>query len=256
MRTPLLLAGLMMISVSSIAGTTCSASGGATIPAIVELYTSEGCDSCPPADRWLGTLKEAAASGRVLPLAFHIDYWDYLGWKDPFADAAFGPRQRVRAGEAGAKVVYTPQVLYDNREFQDWRRTAAGKLPLQPAKPARADLRITVANDGQALKLDIAGQAKAGTRAANATVTVALYENELASEVKAGENRGVTLHHDFVVRRLLGPFAFNGNALELSQSIVPAKGMKLDRSGIAVIASDDKGSVIQAVALSLRDCAG
>ena len=253
MRAPLLLAGLM-IAAPSIAGTTCSATGGATIPAIVELYTSEGCDSCPPADRWLGTLKELAATGRVLPLAFHIDYWDYLGWKDPFADAAFGPRQRVRAGEAGAKVVYTPQVLYDNREFQDWRRTAAGKLPLQPAKAARADLRVNVANDGQTIRLDVAGQAKAGTRAASAYV--ALYENGLASEVKAGENRGVTLNHDFVVRRLLGPFAFNGNALELSQSITPAKGMKLDRSGIAVIASDDKGSVIQAVALSLRDCAG
>ena len=254
MRATLLLAGLMTVSATSIAGNTCTASSGATVPAVVELYTSEGCDSCPPADRWLGTLKELAAGGRVLPLAFHIDYWDYIGWKDPFADPAFGGRQRVRAGEAGAKVVYTPQVLYDNREFQDWRRTTATKLSLQPPKPARAELRVNVANDGQALKLDVAGSLKAGTRAASAYV--ALYENELASDVKAGENRGVTLHHDFVVRRWLGPFAFNGNAIELSQSIVPVKGMKLDRSGIAVIASDDKGSVIQAVALSLRDCAG
>lgn len=254
MRAPLLLAGLMMIAAPSIAGNTCSASGGATVPPIIELYTSEGCDSCPPADQWFGTLKELAARGNVLPLAFHVDYWDYIGWKDPFADPAFGPRQRERASEAGAKVVYTPQVLYDNRDFQDWRRTAATKLPLQAAKPARADLRVNVVNDGETIKIGVAGSAKPGTRAANAYV--ALYENGLASDVKAGENRGVTLHHDFVVRRWLGPFAFNGNTIELSQSIAPVKGMKLDRSGIAVIASDDKGAVIQAVALSLRDCAG
>jgi hypothetical protein len=254
MRAPLLAAGLMMISAPLFAGDTCTATGGATVPPIVELYTSEGCDSCPPADRWLGTLKELAARGVVLPLAFHVDYWDYLGWKDPFAEAAFGPRQRERAGEAGAKVVYTPQVLYDNREFQDWRKTAATKLPLQAAMPARAELRVNVANDGQILKLDVAGSAKAGTRAANAYI--ALYENGLASDVKAGENRGVMLHHDFVVRRWLGPFPFNSNVLALTQSITPAKDMKLDRSGIAVIASDDNGAVIQAVSLSLRNCAG
>src|SRR4051812_25990633 len=76
-----LLAGILVTApVITSAATRCTATSGATIPAIVELYTSEGCDSCPPADRWLATLGDAAARGIVLPLAFHIDYWDYLGW--------------------------------------------------------------------------------------------------------------------------------------------------------------------------------
>src|SRR5436853_419570 len=138
-----MLAGVVLaMPAMTLAAGSCSVKSGATVPAIVELYTSEGCDSCPPADRWLASLNGLAAKGAVLPLAFHIDYWDYLGWKDPFADPAFGARHRQRASETGAKVVYTPQVLYDNREFQNWRRTPAPKLPLDAAKPARADLRV------------------------------------------------------------------------------------------------------------------
>lgn len=243
-----------LLPASASAAMTCTATSGPSVPAVIELYTSEGCDSCPPADRWVSSLKDLAARGAVVPLAFHVDYWDYLGWKDPYADSAFSDRHRQRASESGAKVVYTPQVLYDNREFQSWRRTAAQKLSPDTTKPSRADLRINVANDGKSLALNVTGHARPGTRAGDAYV--ALFESGLSSDVKSGENRGVTLQHDFVVRQWLGPFPFKGGRLEITQGIVPASGMKLERSGIAIVARDDRGTTIQALALPLRDCAG
>ena len=92
----------------------CSAKSGAGTAALVELYTSEGCDSCPPADAWLRKLP-AAGAGSVVPLSFHVDYWDYIGWKDPFANPAFGARQRELAAVNRARIVYTPQVMLGAR---------------------------------------------------------------------------------------------------------------------------------------------
>src|SRR3954471_24330071 len=92
-RTPALVLLLVLllamltspVSSALAAANACTAASGAAVPAVVELYTSEGCDSCPPADRWVSSLKADAAKGKVIPLAFHVDYWDYIGWKDRFA---------------------------------------------------------------------------------------------------------------------------------------------------------------------------
>src|SRR5258706_12666100 len=136
-------AGMLSASQNLLAGNACTATSGATVPAVVELYTSEGCDSCPPADRWVASLKDEAARGKVIPLAFHVDYWDYLGWKDPFGDPVYSARHREAASRGGAKVIYTPQVLLDGREFQQWRRTNPDKVASAAAtKSARAELSI------------------------------------------------------------------------------------------------------------------
>ena len=255
-RLASIVAMLLLPSFGHAAAPSCSASSGATIPGVVELYTSEGCDSCPPADRWFGALKDQAARGKVVPLAFHVDYWDYLGWKDRFADPAFSTRHRTAASNGGARVVYTPQVLFDSREFQQWRRTTPEKLSgTAAAKPARAELRVSAAPAGAGqLQVSVAGKALAGTQRAQAYV--ALFENGLSSDVKAGENKGVVLHHDFVVRRWLGPFAFNAGTLSVAQTIDLPAGSVVGKSGIAVVAVDDDGAVVQALALPLRDCAG
>ena len=100
----------------------CTAKSGREAVALVELYTSEGCDSCPPADRWLSTtFRKGVAGVAAIPLAFHVDYWDRLGWKDRFASPAYTERQYVamRANHAG--FVYTPQVLVQGRDFPEWR---------------------------------------------------------------------------------------------------------------------------------------
>lgn len=246
---------LCLPALSGAAAPTCTASSGKLVPAVVELYTSEGCDSCPPADRWLAALKDQAAAGKVVPLAFHIDYWDYLGWKDRFADPAFGTRHREAASRGGAKVVYTPQVLVEGREFQQWRRTNPDKLAAAAAKPARAELRLSAGTAGAGqLQVSVTGKALPGARTAAAYV--ALYENGLSSDVQSGENKGVVLRHDFVVRRWLGPFAFESGALELTQTIALAAGAVPAQSGVAVVAVDDRGATLQALALPLRDCGG
>ncbi|MBN8509702.1 MAG: DUF1223 domain-containing protein [Burkholderiales bacterium] len=134
-------AAALLLSIAALplpaAAVTCERSAAARPPLVVELYTSEGCSSCPPADRWLSTLK-----GRedVLPLAFHVGYWDRLGWVDRFATQATTARQYALARALGASNVYTPQVVVQGR---DWRRfhTAVRLLAEQPQDARDAALK-------------------------------------------------------------------------------------------------------------------
>ncbi|MGH8673906.1 MAG: DUF1223 domain-containing protein, partial [Burkholderiales bacterium] len=122
LRTALLVAAVQAFPVQA---AQCSAQSGARTTALVELYTSEGCDSCPPADRWLSSLgARGHTPDRVVPLALHVDYWDYIGWKDRFAKALFSARQRNLAQLMRAKVVYTPQVLLQGEDFRGWHSGA------------------------------------------------------------------------------------------------------------------------------------
>ena len=107
----------------------CSARSAATVTPVVELYTSEGCNSCPPADRWLSKLK---ADAPVVALAFHVDYWDRLGWKDRFASPAFTQRQAEQQRTSGARFSYTPQVIIDGADRPDW----PGAAPASRTRPA------------------------------------------------------------------------------------------------------------------------
>ena len=118
----------------------CTAASTRSVAPVVELYTSEGCNSCPPADRWLSRLK---ADPTVVALAFHVDYWDRLGWKDRFASAAFTARQASQQASNGARFSYTPQVVVDGRDRTDWSR-ATVSTPTRP-QAAVAGLKLKVA---------------------------------------------------------------------------------------------------------------
>ena len=118
----------------------CTASSPRSAAPVVELYTSEGCNSCPPADRWLSKLK---ADPAVVALAFHVDYWDRLGWKDRFADAAFTQRQAQQQLHNGARFSYTPQVVVDGRDRTDWSSVA---VPVAPRHAAPVE--VALARDG------------------------------------------------------------------------------------------------------------
>src|SRR5215218_308267 len=97
----------------------CTAASGNQRVALLELYTSEGCDSCPPADRWFGELPARNFRGdRVVPLAFHVDYWNQLGWIDPFSQASFSVRQRQQSNRRGLNFVVTPQLLLNGQHFR------------------------------------------------------------------------------------------------------------------------------------------
>lgn len=172
----------------------CEARSGATTPRVVELYTSEGCSSCPPADRWLSSLKGNPA---VLPIAFHVDYWDRLGWPDRFASAAATRRQYELARVTRSASVYTPQVLVDGA---DWRR-----WPDLPAQSRASTLDLSLVRDGAQVTVQVAPRAGTSLPRQLGGYWVVL-EDGHASRVTAGENRGETLRHDHVVR-LLQPVA-------------------------------------------------
>jgi len=215
---------------------------------LVELYTSEGCSSCPPADRWLSQL----APGKFVPLALHVDYWDYIGWRDRFAQARFGQRQRDMVNRGGGRVVYTPQVMLNGRDFRNWHNPAAfdDAVRRAGARPLQARLALAVDNkaaDGWAARLT-------GTvlpRKGRSEAYLVLYENGLSSAVEAGENRGAQLHHDYVVREWIGPLPIGADGrIAHQQTFRPRDGMDFSRAGVAAFVQDaDNGEVLQTVAI-------
>lgn len=215
---------------------------------LVELYTSEGCSSCPPADRWLSQL----ASGRVVPLALHVDYWDYIGWRDRYAQARFGQRQREMVNRGGGRVVYTPQVMLDGKDFRPWHNPAAfdDAVRRNAARPLQAKLALAVtggAAEGWSTRLT----GEVLPRKGRSEAYLALYENGLVSAVEAGENRGARLRHDYVVRLWLGPLPVGaGGRIDHRHTFAPRDGIDFARAGVAAFVQDpDSGEVLQAVAM-------
>jgi hypothetical protein len=176
---------------------------------VLELYTSEGCNSCPPADRWLSGLPARGVSGnKAVLLAFHVDYWDQLGWPDRFSQPGFSARQREVAARASSGVVYTPQVVFDGRALRQVYSLDAldRRLDAINAERGQAAIRAEVATAAGMVK--VGGEVRLTDAAVrqDAEVWVALFEQGLSSRVTRGENAGKLLYHDFVVRELSGPF--------------------------------------------------
>ncbi len=246
--TCLMSAGLAaLFSVGALAAPACVAQSGAQRNVLLELYTSEGCDSCPPADRRLSQFKgQAETAGRIVPLAFHVDYWDRLGWADRFASPQYTQRQYQMAGLARSRAVYTPQFLRNGR---DWR--SAGS-PLDGTGETRAAaaiaLELGVPDAGQMM---ISGEISVTSAAAGAAgeVWLALYENNLESQVRAGENSGKTLRHDYVVRRLIGPLALgrDGRSSLRQQIALEAGWKRVDLGVVAFVQDKASGEILQAL---------
>ena len=150
------LAGATMLAGHGFAADRCSASSAPQRVPLVELYTSEGCSSCPPADRWLRSLMHDAKAGRLLPLAFHVDYWDYIGWKDPFARREFNERQSQLARTNKNRTVYTPGVFVQGRETPRWSdaRSFDAAVKSLNATPARAQIELAISLDGRVLSVN------------------------------------------------------------------------------------------------------
>ena len=185
MKTALLsLAAVISTSAMAQPAASCSANSTATPPAVVELYTSEGCSSCPPADKWASTLK---GRSDVLALAFHVNYWDKLGWPDRFASAANTERQYLLQRVGGASHVYTPQVVLNGRDLRGWSGASLQRLPTSA-------ISVALAREGNTVRATIG--AAASQRLAGFWVVL---EDGHSSRVKSGENAGETLAHDHVV---------------------------------------------------------
>ena len=230
----------------------CSATASKPV-ALVELYTSEGCSSCPPADKWLGALaRSSLVPVQVVPLALHVPYWDYIGWRDRFALPRFERRQREAANQGRSPTVYTPQVLLNGRNFSDWGGNSLDRALARIARQAtRATLTLTANSTAGVTEASLSGQAPAG-----ALIVLTRYESGLVSDVKAGENSGVRLVHDNVVRDwiVLGHVATDG-VVTFTQKLPARTDIRADRSGLAAFVQDAKnGEVLQAVMLPW--CAG
>ena len=181
---------------------------------LIELYSSEGCSSCPPAEAWVSVLKNRPDLWTgVVPVVFHVDYWDNLGWPDRFASHAFSERQRRYANAWATNSVYTPGFVVNGGEWRGW--FDHGGLPAQGTNRV-GKLRVTLRD---AAHVDIAFT-PAGTPPKSAVVEVALLGNALASDVKRGENSGHRLVHDFVVLHLSSAsLASDGNRLSATLAL-------------------------------------
>jgi hypothetical protein len=247
---------LVLLSMSLLAlpvpAAVCQAKSGTTSVALLELYTSEGCDSCPPADRWIAALpKNGLGPDRVVPLALHVDYWNKLGWTDRFSQAAFTERQRELANRAKSHVLYTPQLVLNGRDYH-WRsNTLTDDLARINSRPARADIGLQLERKHRVLT--VKGTATVKQTPAHAALYLALYENDLGTDVRAGENRGQILEHAFVVHRLIGPFAFDGGGkARIDETLNLDKTWNIGKLGIAAFVQESKGTdVLQALALGL-----
>src|SRR5258707_9145286 len=140
-----LLAALAVFFASAAQAEKCSARSGEKTAALVELYTSEGCNSCPPADRWLSSLGAKYRAEVVVPLALHVDYWDYIGWKDPYAKREFSQRQRRLSQLQRMALVYTPQVLGQGAGVPAWGSPGFERSGARiNAQPARSQIQLEI----------------------------------------------------------------------------------------------------------------
>lgn len=190
------LAVLCLPLASGAAQPLCAAQSGPLATPVIELYTSEGCSSCPPADQWLSGLKGQP----VVAQAFHVAYWDYIGWKDRFAQPVFTTRQREIAAANRQSGIYTPQVVRNGRDWPQYRQAGDARLP------ARASIRLQRVDESDAFEARVEPLDARASWSAYWTVT----EDGHSSRVKSGENAGEFLKHDFVVRQYVPAGRYQG----------------------------------------------
>jgi hypothetical protein len=189
------------------------AAGG---PVVLELFTSQGCSSCPPADRLLTRLaQDGALKDRVIPLSFHVDYWDYIGWQDPFASARWSERQREYGRAFRSNRIYTPQLVVNGKsecvgsQEKVVRQQIAAALAAAPA--GRVSLEAAPADAADRLRVRVGAEMQTAA-APHLDLWVVVWETGLETPVGAGENASKTLHNDYVVRRLEKVLTLPGTA--------------------------------------------
>jgi len=233
---------------------TCAASSEKHRVALLELYTSEGCSSCPPADVYLSRLEQDGISrDKVVPLSMHVDYWNYIGWKDPYSDPVYTKRQREVAWRNRLSSMYTPQMVLNGADYRGWRRLNLSSLLKQlNSQAANASMKMDWQSLGKgeaSVSVDINAQLADSQPLGESVLHVMLYENNLVSEIEAGENNGRTLKHDYVVRKMYQT-AFKGEAkLSTQVKFNLADSYNTDELGMAVFVQNKRsGEILQAMA--------
>ena len=233
-----LIAAALCPAFAATAQTTCQAVSGESRTPVIELYTSEGCSSCPPADQWLSTLKGKP----VVAQAFHVAYWDYIGWKDRFATPVHTTRQRELALANRLSGIYTPQVVHNGRDWPQWRRHAGS--PAAGADAARATIRIQRVAATQRFEAQVTPLVAARPWTAYWTVT----EHGHQSRVTAGENTGALLKQDFVVRQYVPVGQYAGARTLPFHALAAAPGHPQQVN--LVVSDAGTGEPLQAISLA------
>lgn len=249
--------GLSAIATAPVgADPTCRVQSAGRVLPLIELYTSEGCSSCPPADRWIGSNFASGASPAASVLAFHVDYWDALGWPDRFARAAWSARQQSIARSGGGRIVHTPQVLLQGRDFGGWRTAGAMRAVADAATPPpRAVIVVEATGAGNRVRFAAAAQLRSPAERTGARLLVAYTDSGHVTKVKGGENRGVALRHEHVVRALVasGPSDASGT-LRLDSAFDLPDEAGADARLVAFVERDAQRDILQSVSLPLEGC--
>ena len=245
---------VLFSALPSYAGNACEVKSGAATAALVELYSSEGCSSCPPADRQLSQLHQTLdAQASVVPLALHVSYWDQIGWKDVFAQKIFDARQSNLLVGRKNHVVYTPQFFVNGTELRSWRDGLPDAIRTINAKPATVAITLktnATANNTVVVDADV----NARDSKTSGVLYLAISESALVSHVLRGENGGATLKHDDVVRVWLGPTALVQGKLHLRQEVnIPTTWNRQNLQAVAFVQDQGNGNVLQAVSTAQCD---
>jgi len=222
----------------------------ARTPVIVELFTSEGCSSCPPADAVLAQLEkmQPVKGVDVIVLSQHVDYWNRLGWADPFSSPEFSERQGEYARAFGKDGVYTPQMIIDGQtEFPGGNRNRATEAIAKAAQTPKASVQLTIPAQGQEekklgqMRLKVNVSRLPAVSGGEAEVLLAITENNLTTDVSRGENAGRRLSHVGVVRSLkvIGNIDRQGNGAFAADTLVElGKGVRRDNARAVVFVQE------------------
>lgn len=252
--------GILTLAAIAVSPAAASADCRAVSPdytlALLELYTSEGCDSCPLADHWFSALDLDASKPRAAAVAFHVDYWDRYGWRDRFDSAAYTQRQSEQMRRHAGAFVFTPQILLQGKDFASWRDHPQPSRALASinARPARASIDLAAAPTEQAsLAIDVHVRVPEASNRAHVVVAVALVQNGLESDVKAGENAGKHLVHDHVVRAWRSGLPLDAAGALQQRIELPLPSESGPLQVVAWAEDDSSGEVLQALALAVCD---
>ncbi len=211
---------------------------------VVELFTSQGCSSCPPADAFLG---ELSTRGDVLALSFHIDYWDYIGWKDPFADPRYTQRQRDYARRFNLRYVYTPQMVIQGAdEALGSDRDAVLEKISQPRDKGSVKVGIQPGGNKGDVLIDIGG----GTIDGEADVVLVIFDKKRVTSVKRGENTGRTIKNSNVVRSMRTIATWTGEAMTVPVTLAGLTGENGDACAV-LLQSKKTGRILGAARMDL-----
>lgn len=217
-------------------------------PVLVELFTSEGCSSCPPADKLLALLKQnqPVPNAQVIAVGQHVDYWNQIGWTDRFSSPQFTARQQQYADRL-KDGPYTPQMVVDGTASLVGNDADGVSRAISKAAAAAKPVQVQLSQAGEQVQVSLQGVANSSSE-----VFFALVEDDLESQVKAGENKGVTLHHVAVARQLRSLGKAANDSWKSAVPIQLANGQRKEKTQALVFVQDSGGKVVGVNTISLR----